>query len=34
MVEASYEIEALRGHRRTILARFVNRESIGPAPTS
>jgi DNA-binding LacI/PurR family transcriptional regulator len=34
MVEASYEVEALRGHRRTILAKFVNRESIGPAPTS
>ena len=34
MVEASYEIEALRGHRRVILAKFVNRESIGPAPTA
>lgn len=32
MVEASYEIEGLRGHRQTLCARFINRESIGPAP--
>lgn len=34
MVEASYEIEALRGHRRTVLAKFVSRESIGDAASA
>lgn len=32
MVEARHEIEVLRGHRHTILAKFINRSSIGPAP--